>query len=348
MSKTFYSENGYKHLNELLLQKKYSTIFVLTDSNTNEYCAPVFLAELATKIKIEIIEIEPGEEQKNINTCVDIWNILIELEADRKSLIIGLGGGVITDITGFIASVFKRGIDFVNIPTSLLGMVDAAIGGKNGIDIGSLKNQVGTITHAQLTLIDFRFLNTLPNQQIRSGYAEMLKHGLIQDQEYWKKLSDFTDIDLTELDELIIRSVKIKSKIVAEDLTEKGNRKALNFGHTLGHAIESYCLETFEKPKLLHGEAIAIGMILESFLSFKKGLISEKDYREIKSVLQAIYPFVDFDTKDIQNIILLLSFDKKNEYGNTLFVLLDKIGSFRINQIIENELIFDAFSDYKS
>ena len=343
----YYSENGYNYLNELLKTKSYSKIFVLTDTNTNEYCSAVFLPELATETEIEVIEIESGEENKNINTCVDLWNILIELGADRKSLIIGLGGGMITDISGFVASVFKRGIDFVNVPTSLLGMVDAALGGKTGVDVGNLKNQIGTIVNAQMVLIDFRFLDTLPNEEIRSGYAEMFKHGLIQDKNYWKKLSDFQHIDLTELNQLIIRSVEIKIKITSEDLTEKGIRKALNFGHTLGHAIESYCLINPDKPKLLHGEAIAIGMILESFLSLKKGLIPATDYLEIKTVLKEVYPFVEFDKNDIEEIIKLLSFDKKNEYGKILFVLLDGIGNFKIDQQIEKKLIFEAFEDYE-
>ncbi|MGE4346113.1 MAG: 3-dehydroquinate synthase [Flavobacteriaceae bacterium] len=344
----YYSQNGYNYLNELLKAKNYSKIFVLTDTNTNEHCSAVFLSELVTETQIEIIEIEAGETHKNLSTCTELWNILIEFKADRKSLIIGLGGGVITDIAGFVASVFKRGIDFINVPTSLLGMVDASLGGKTGVDLGNLKNQIGTITNAQMVLIDFRFLDTLPDEEIRSGYAEMLKHGLIQDRKYWEKLSDFRNIDLTELDQLIIRSVEIKTKITSEDLSENGIRKALNYGHTLGHAIESYCMTNSEKPTLLHGEAIAIGMILESFLSFKKRLISAEDYLEIKSVLKEIYPFVKFDKKDIEAIIELLSFDKKNEYGKILFVLLDQIGTIKIDQQIENELIFSAFDDYNS
>jgi len=343
----YYSQEGYNQLNLTIQNKKYSKIFVLTDTNTNEYCSPIFLSELATDVEIEVIEIESGEAQKNISTCVELWNILIELGADRKSLIIGLGGGVVTDVTGFVASVFKRGIDFINVPTSLLGMVDAALGGKTGVDLGALKNQIGTITNAQMVLIDFRFLDTLPNEEIRSGYAEMLKHGLIQDRDYWKKLSDFQNINLTELDKLIVRSVEIKTKITSEDLTENGIRKALNYGHTLGHAIESYCMENSEKPNLLHGEAIAIGIILESFLSFRTGLLSAEEYLEIKTVLKSIYPFVAFSKNDIEEIIKLLSFDKKNEYGKILFVLLDSIGNIRIDQQIENELIFKAFEDYQ-
>lgn len=346
MQNIYYAQIGYDYLNELLLQKKYSKIFVLTDLNTNTLCSPLFLGELATEIPIEIIEIEAGEAHKNIETCTEIWNVLIELGADRKSLIIGLGGGVVTDISGFVAAVFKRGIDFVNVPSTLLGMVDAALGGKNGVDLGNLKNQIGTVVNAEMVLIDFRFLDTLPNEQIRSGYAEMLKHGLIQDKAYWEKLADIQNIDLTDLDDLIIRSAEIKTKITSEDLTEEGIRKALNFGHTLGHAIESYCLENPHKTALLHGDAVAVGMILESYLSFKKEFLTLEEYKEIKSVLKGIYPFQEFNTDDIQEVIQLLSADKKNEYGKVLFVLLDGIGNIKINQRVENEWIYEAFEDY--
>jgi len=344
----YFSKNAYQNLNQLLQTKNYSTIFLLTDNNTNEYCLPVFLSEINNQSSIEIIEIEAGEEQKNITTCIEIWNILLELQADRKSLLIGLGGGVITDITGFVASVFKRGIDFVNVPTSLLAMVDASIGGKNGVDIGTLKNQIGTITQPEMVLVDFRFLDTLPNREIRSGYAEMIKHGLIQDKEYWKKLSNFKMIDFSELGTLIIHSIVIKTKITALDPTEKTIRKSLNFGHTLGHAIESYCLENSEKPSLLHGEAVAVGMILASFFSYQKKLILEKEYLEIKNVLKNIYPIVEFNAQDIKKIIELLSFDKKNQHKKILFILLNGIGNFKLDQVIDKELIFKSFEDYKS
>ncbi|MFA7444368.1 MAG: 3-dehydroquinate synthase [Flavobacteriaceae bacterium] len=341
----YFSEQGYTFLNNLLSEKKYSMIFVLTDSHTNEFCSGIFLAEIATEIEIEVIEIEAGEEQKNIATCTEIWTILLDLGADRKSLIIGLGGGVITDITGFVASVFKRGIDFINVPTSLLGMVDAAIGGKNGVDLGNLKNQIGTITLPEMVLIDSRFLDTLPSEQIRSGYAEMLKHGLIFDKEYWKKLSDIQNIDFSDLEELIMQSVAIKSHITTEDLTENGIRKTLNFGHTLGHAIESYFLENPEKTTLLHGEAIAIGMILESFISHKKGFLSQGDYLQIKSVLQNIYPIPEFSQTEVEKIIELLIFDKKNSHGKINFVLLENIGQALIDQTVEKEILLEAFSD---
>lgn len=340
----YFSEQGYTFLNNILSEKKYSKIFVLTDSNTNEFCSGIFLAELATEIEIEVIEIEAGEEQKNIATCTEIWNILIELGADRKSILIGLGGGVITDITGFVASVFKRGIDFVNVPTSLLGMVDAAIGGKNGVDFGNLKNQIGTITLPEMVLIDSRFLDTLPGEQIRSGYAEMLKHGLIFDREYWEKLSDIKKIDFADLEELIMQSVAIKSHITSQDLTENGIRKTLNFGHTLGHAIESYFLENYEKPTMLHGDAVAVGIILESYISFKQNLLPQSDYLHIKSVLENIYPIPEFSETDVEKIFELLIFDKKNSHGKINFVLLKTIGQAIIDQTVSKQTIVKAFS----
>lgn len=344
---TFYSEQGYNQLTTLINQKSYSKVFVVTDTNTNEYCSPIFLPELAINSPIELIEIEAGEENKTIDTCVQLWNVLNELGGDRKSLLIALGGGVITDIGGFVASVYKRGIDYVNVPTSLLGMVDAAIGGKNGVDLGKAKNQIGTINPAQMVLVDFRFLDTLPPVQFRSGYAEMLKHGLIQDKAYWEVLRNYTALDTNQIDELIKISIDIKHQIIQQDPTEEGIRKALNFGHTLGHAIESYFLADSQKNTLLHGEAIAVGMILESYISYQKGYISQNDYQQIKETLKNIYSFVAFEKSDIDQIIALTAFDKKNEGGNVYFVLLDTLGNVCINQQVAPELIYQAFDDYQ-
>jgi 3-dehydroquinate synthase len=301
---------------------------------------------LATEIPIEIIEIEAGEEIKNITTCVEIWSILSELGADRKSLIINLGGGVITDIGGFIASTFKRGIDFINVPTTLLGMVDASIGGKNGVDLGNLKNQIGVINVPKMLLISTDFLETLSQREMRSGLAEMLKHGLIYDKNYWEQFLDLTKVDFADFDALIYRSIEIKNEIVKQDPTENGIRKALNFGHTLGHAIESHFLES-ERP-LLHGEAIAIGMILESYLSKEKGLLSNEEFHQIKYIISNIYEPHNFSDEDIISIQNLLIHDKKNEYGKVQFALINGIGKIIINQSVENELIINSFRDYKS
>lgn len=345
----YFNENGYFKLNQFIEKKKYSSIFVLVDSNTNKFCIPKFLANLAVEIEIEIIEIDAedlsNESLKNITTCVEIWNILTDFKADRKSLLINLGGGVITDIGGFVASTFKRGIDFIHLPTTLLGMVDAAIGGKNGVDLGNLKNQIGVINVPNLLIIDTEFLSTLSQREMRSGLAEMLKHGLISDANYWDRFSDLKELDFTDLDQLIYRSVEIKNDIVKEDPTENGVRKALNFGHTLGHAIESHFLET--SNPLLHGEAIAVGMILESYLSKEKNLLSNEAYLQIKKTIKSIFKEILFNKNDIEIILNLLVHDKKNEYGKVQFVLLNGIGKIEINQFVENEIIIESFNDYK-
>ena len=344
----YFNENAYEAINLYLKENQYSNLFIIVDSNTNELCLPNFLPLLETDLTIEIIEFEAGEQNKNIETCVQIWNVLTELGADRKSLVINLGGGVVTDLGGFVASTFKRGIDFINIPTTLLAMVDAAVGGKNGVDLGNLKNQIGVINVPKMVLIDTQYLQSLPQNEMRSGLAEMLKHGLIYDKKYWEQFLDLKAIDFADFDELIHRSVEIKNEIVLQDPTEKNIRKALNFGHTLGHAIESYFLENENKTTLLHGEAIAVGMILESYISLNKNLISQEEYIQIKSSIKSIYDEIVFDENDIEPILELLIHDKKNEYGHIQFALIEGIGKIKINQSVENELILNAFLDYKS
>jgi 3-dehydroquinate synthase len=342
----FFDETGYQKLAAYLIPANYSKIFILVDENTSQYCLPHLLNNLATEIEIEIIELEVGEIHKNIATCTEVWGALSELGGDRKSIIINLGGGVISDLGGFLACTFKRGIDFINIPTTLLSMVDASIGGKNGVDLGNLKNQIGIIREPKAVIVDTQFLSTLPQNEMRSGLAEMLKHGLIFDKNYWDKFKNIKNLDTTDLDDLIHQSIQIKNSIVCEDLTENGIRKALNFGHTLGHAIESYFLENEDKKSLLHGEAIAVGMILESYISKEKGLLTNEEYQEIKYIINDIFERVEFNENDINQIIELLIYDKKNEFGKVQFALLDGIGKIKINQEANNELIFKAFNDY--
>ena len=320
----------------------------MVDSNTNDHCSSLFLSQIETELPIEIIEFEAGEINKNIETCTEIWNVLTELGADRKSVVLNLGGGVVTDLGGFVAATFKRGIDFINIPTSLLAMVDASVGGKTGIDLGNLKNQIGVFNFPKMVVIDVRFLETLPQNEMRSGLAEMLKHGLIFDRNYWNQFLDLGDKTFEALEELIYQSIVIKNTIVMQDPNEKGFRKALNFGHTLGHAIESYFLENETKKTLLHGEAIAVGMILESHIAKSKNLLSETDYLEIKKTIGAIYEPIVFTENDIEPILNLLIHDKKNEFGTIQFALINGIGKAIINQEVDNELIKLAFDDYKS
>jgi 3-dehydroquinate synthase len=343
-----FGTSGYEALNQLITHQKYSSVFILTDSHSNDYCLPKLLPHLAVDIPIEIIEFESGENAKNIDTCVEVWKILTELGADRKSLLVNLGGGVVTDLGGFVASTFKRGIDFVNIPTTLLAMVDASVGGKNGVDLGALKNQIGVINTPALLVIDMSYLETLPQNEMRSGLAEMLKHGLVYDKAYWEKFLDLKAIDFADFDALIYDSIVIKNDIVSQDPTENGIRKALNFGHTLGHAIESYFLESEGKETLLHGEAIAAGMVLEAFISWKKGLLTEPEFTQVKDTIFAVFNPIPFEENDYAPIFALLIHDKKNEYGKVQFALLDGIGKIKINQTVENELIEAAFKNYKS
>lgn len=342
----YFDLEGYETLAELLTPSRYSKIFILVDENTSQYCLPHLLNNLATEIEIEIIELEVGEIHKNIETCTEVWGALSELGGDRKSVLINLGGGVISDLGGFVACAFKRGIDFINIPTTLLSMVDASIGGKNGVDLGNLKNQIGIIREPKAVIVDTQFLNTLPQNEMRSGLAEMLKHGLIFDKKYWDKFKDLKDLDTEDLNQLIHQSIQIKNTIVCEDLTENGIRKSLNFGHTLGHAIESYFLENDAKTTLLHGEAIAVGMILESYISKEKNLLTNEEYQEIKYIINDIFEKIEFTPFDIEKIIELLIFDKKNEFGKVKFALLDGIGKIKINQESDNTLIYKAFEDY--
>jgi 3-dehydroquinate synthase len=342
----YFDLEGYETLAELLTPSRYSKIFILVDENTSQYCLPHLLNNLATEIEIEIIELEVGEIHKNIETCTEVWGALSELGGDRKSVLINLGGGVISDLGGFVACAFKRGIDFINIPTTLLSMVDASIGGKNGVDLGSIKNQIGIIREPKAVIIDTQFLSTLPQNEMRSGLAEMMKHGLIFDKKYWDKFKELKNLNTEDLNQLIHQSIQIKNTIVCEDLTENGIRKSLNFGHTLGHAIESYFLENDAKTTLLHGEAIAVGMILESYISKEKNLLTNEEYQEIKYIINDIFDRIEFTQNDIDKIIELLIFDKKNEFGKVQFALLDGIGKIKINQESDNTLIYKAFEDY--
>ncbi|MCW5516691.1 3-dehydroquinate synthase [Muriicola sp. Z0-33] len=340
-----FNEAGYKALNTQLKEFNYSRIFILVDENTHKHCLPLFLSQLEELRDYEIIEIESGEENKNINTCTGVWEALSELDGDRKSLLINLGGGVITDLGGFVASAFKRGIHFINVPTSLLAMVDASVGGKTGVDLGMLKNQIGVINQPQMVLIAPAFLRTLETRQLQSGFAEMLKHGLIKSEKYWKNLKQLNSFE--SLDAPIFDSVVIKNEVVLKDPTEQHLRKILNFGHTLGHAIETHFLTSDNKETLLHGEAIAIGMILEAYLSSQLTGLDKEHLKDIKSTFLERYRKVSFSDSDIDAIISLLKYDKKNTHGNINFVLLKAIGETEIDCQVPNEFYARAFAYYK-
>lgn len=344
----YFNNDCSNALNTFVKKFKFSKIFILVDTNTHRDCLALFLSDFSTTANIEIIEIESGEEHKTIDTCVGVWNALSELGADRQSLMINLGGGVVTDLGGFIASTFQRGIEFINVPTSLLAMVDASVGGKTGVDLGSLKNQVGVINTGAMVLIDTTYLKTLPYNELKSGYVEMLKHGLIQNESYWSTLKDFSNLKKEKLPQLIYDSVLIKQNIVANDPHEIDLRKTLNFGHTLGHSIESLFLKDNTKRTLLHGEAIAVGIILATFISHKLLNFPLAKLSSIKSTMIDLFGKIDLKSKDYQEIINLLKFDKKNSHGNINFVLLHDIGDTKINCHVDELLILEAFKYYLS
>ena len=342
----YFNDEGFDFLNRFVAEQHPSKIFLLADKHTNECCTPIVLSVLATDIPLEIIEIEAGEPHKHIDTCTQVWYALSELGADRKSLLINIGGGVVTDLGGFVASTYMRGIPFINIPTSLLAMVDASVGGKTGVDLGALKNLVGVINNPKGVLIYPDFLATLPTEELRSGMAEMFKHGLISDEGYWHKMCNLSELTEAHLGSLIYESVVIKNEVVTQDPTEKGLRKTLNYGHTLGHAIESYCLQNPNRERLLHGEAIAIGMVLATYLSVKELGFSMDKCDQVKAVLGEYFKKQDFTYEEITDICQLMRFDKKNVGGNVHFVLLEAIGKPKIDCIVPYEEIYKAFEYY--
>lgn len=336
----------YSTLSQLINDKKYSKVVLMVDENTTQHCLNYVMQWLAVDIPFEIIEIEQGEENKTVETCTAVWESLVEFNIDRKALLINVGGGMVCDLGGFVASTYKRGIDFVNIPTSLLAMVDASVGTKTGVNLGGLKNMVGSFSQPQMVLIDTAFLETLPGNQMRSGLAEMFKHGLIADASYWNQLKNLGELTTEDLLLLIYHSVSIKNEIVLQDPFEENVRKLLNFGHTLGHVIETYSHSGKGIQPLLHGEAIAIGMILEAFISYKKDLLTKNSYLEIKETLNLMFESIVFTENDIEICTHLLIHDKKNVNGIVQFTLLSDIGKGVINEVVESELITEAFNDY--
>ncbi len=342
-----FHEDAYQKLNIYLIEYNPSTIFILVDENTNEHCLPILLQTLENRNRIEIIEIEAGEKFKNLDTCIGVWNALTELGGDRKSFMINLGGGVITDLGGFVASAFKRGISFVNIPTTLLSMVDASVGGKTGVDLGVLKNQIGLFSNPEMVIIDSSYLETLNAREMRSGMAEIIKYGLTYDVKLWNEVIKVKSNNLNDIKKLIYRSIEIKNEVVLEDPKEAGLRKILNYGHTLGHAIESYFLESESKENLTHGEAIAIGMITETFISEKLLNFPTELTLNIKKEILNIYGNIVIEESDYEGIIQLLVHDKKNVEGRVNFVLLSDLEHYKFDCNVDKDLIIAALDFYK-
>lgn len=329
-------------LKTFLGTKSYSKIVLLTDTNTKRFCYPVIKDSLP---KHTLITVKHGEENKNLQTCELIWSAMTEAQLDRHALMINLGGGVIGDMGGFCAATYKRGIDFIQIPTTLLSQVDASVGGKLGIDFQGFKNHLGVFTLPNAVLIDPVFLETLSEREKRSGFAEILKHCLIQDGEKWQEIrrKDLADQDLPDL---IAHSVEIKKKVVEQDPTEKGLRKILNFGHTLGHAIETFFLPQGKK-RLFHGEAIATGMVCESYIAYERGLIDERTLEQIEEFIFSIYGKVDIAEADFDTIIGLTLQDKKNKGKEVRFSLINSAGSCLYDIVVSKNEMKKALAYYK-
>ena len=314
------TDNIAETLSQFLRAESFSKIAVLVDENTQLHCYPVIASHLPNH---SVCQVESGEVHKNLATCIRIWEHLTEHQFDRKALLINLGGGVIGDMGGFCAATYKRGIRFINIPTTLLSQVDASVGGKLGIDFHGYKNHIGLFQEPLRVMIDATFLKTLPIRELRSGFAETIKHSLIADADYWPTIRD-TPFEQQDWQQIIAHSVAIKSKVVAEDFRESGRRKILNFGHTIGHAVESHFLDT--KRPFLHGEAIAIGMIAEGFLSERHTKLPSADKEAVKAFLLKTYGYHPIPEEALVDIIALAGQDKKNTQAKIQCTLLERIG----------------------
>ncbi|MBC34963.1 MAG: 3-dehydroquinate synthase [Bacteroidetes bacterium] len=339
-----FDNSTFESLNSFLSDSDHDKLFILVDEKTRKHCLPK-LAEIPAISLACTIEIKSGEEHKTLQTCEYIWNDLTANNASRNSLLINLGGGVIGDMGGFAASCYKRGMRFINIPTTLLAIVDASVGGKLGVDFNGLKNHIGMFNHPEKVIIQSCFFESLPERQLRSGFAEVIKHALIADSNLWTYLQGIDDLTQVNWDEIIPRSVEIKSEIVAQDPTEKGLRKVLNFGHTIGHAIESMFLNT-EKP-LLHGEAVAIGMICEAFLSENIGILSVSKSEEIMRYIRKIFADISINIDNFDVFFDYLKQDKKNKAEKYQFSLISDIGKAVFDHSVGNDLIEECMKNYQ-
>ena len=355
--------NDIEHdLATAVVESEHDRVFVLTDDTTHECCLPKVAALLAQYDAVPIT-IAHGDQHKTLAALGDVWTALQQGGATRHSLLINLGGGMITDLGGFAAATFKRGINFINIPTTLLAMVDAAVGGKTGINFGGLKNEIGAFTDARFVIINTCFLDTLDAENLCSGYAEMLKHALISDERMWAEHVNFdlSQPNLAELQRMVAESIAVKEHIVAEDPHEHGIRKALNFGHTIGHALEEFALQQAggavvsarllplarartapKKRPLLHGYAVAFGLIGELYMSARKAGFPTERLHQTARFIRENYAQTEFTCNDYPTLLNLMHHDKKNTSGVINFTLLHNIGDIRINQTATDEEICEA------
>ncbi len=336
----YIGDNHLAELNGILEDHsdKYSNIFIIVDENTKVHCLPFLLTTVPYLDGYDVIEIPSGEENKTLEICQGIWATLTDANADRQTLIINLGGGVLCDLAGFTAATYKRGVRFIHIPTTLLSQVDASVGSKVAVDFSGFKNQIGLFADPMMVLVEPQFLTTLDQRQWLSGFAEIIKHALIADLNYWNLIKQGFEPSL--LNDYISQSILIKKDVVLADRDESGKRKILNFGHSIGHAIESHFLSS-EKP-MLHGEAVAIGMIIEAYLSMEFAGFSKEEFKEITSFILANYDLPTITDSDITEILKWLGQDKKNDKDSLRFVLLEKIGSAVFDIVISEDKIIEA------
>jgi 3-dehydroquinate synthase len=339
--KIIISQDLCQSLTQAIDEVKHDLLFVLCDETTERLCLPV-ISDFECMKAAQRITIPATESHKTLESLSHVWSELQRMGATRHSLMVNLGGGMVTDLGGFAASTFKRGIPYINIPTTLLSMVDASVGGKTGINFGGLKNEIGVFNNARSVILDTTFLRTMDHENICSGYAEMLKHGLINNEAMWAELLNFDLDSLDNLDilgRMVAESVAVKQRIVTEDPTEQGIRKALNLGHTAGHAFESLALE--RKP-VLHGYAVAWGMIVELYLSVVKTGFPQDKMRQTVVFIKENYGRMNISCDDYPHLIELMHHDKKNQGDGINFTLLSDIGQIHINQLATEEEIKDS------
>lgn len=336
------SSNPAKDLQTFLVRKAYTSVIVLTDENTAAQCYPTLKDSIQPHTRIEI---KSGEENKSIESCNKIWETMTEANLDRHSVLIIIGGGVLCDMGGFCAATYKRGIDFIFVPTTLLAQADASIGGKLGIDFHNFKNQLGVFKEPALNLLHGGFLETLPGNELRSGFAEIIKHALIGDVELWNQLKANT-LEDQPWDDLLRKSSAFKYSVIEKDPFEKGLRKILNAGHTIGHAIETFCLANGNK--VLHGEAIAAGLISEGKLASERKMITSEHLDEISSFILALYGKIDLPTESFQEIAELCKQDKKNKGNKILAALLKGIGAAQWDIEISPDEVVRSLSYYRN
>jgi 3-dehydroquinate synthase len=331
-------------LSTFLSKSNYSGYYIICDENSFTHCLPTLLFHVPILNEAEIIELESGEDKKTLDTCLQVWGALTDTGADKKSLIINLGGGVISDLGGFVASTFKRGLDFINIPTTLLSMVDASVGGKTGVDFEGIKNHIGTTSEPKGIFVNPIFLETLSERQIRNGYAEIIKIALIADSGFWKELKKLKIPEEFQTEKVISKAIALKNEIVKKDLHEKDLRKSLNFGHNIGHALESALIQS--KKDILHGEAVAAGMIMESYIANALKKITAKEAKEITGYIESIYEKIKI-TKEIESQLLnFILHDKKNEGSELCFALPKNIGEYQLFYGVKLDLVKNAIQNY--